>query len=492
MTLTKREITVAERYASGETYKEIAAGLNIAPSTVRNHLAAVYRKLGVSNKPQLIRELSTRISDVGILPSLETHDATAQVLRNLEEGGPPPASGASIAVMPFTTLGPAESDHVGHGVAADIQHDLTRCHDLLVSGRSSCLALYHRNRDPASVARKLGVQYVLQGTLRSERDRIRLTAELVDGATGTILWSERYDRGQNDILDIESEVARAIAAGLSLQIGETQFKRRRDLGANELTAYDWRLRGNRCLELGGRQNLDRAREYFGRALALEPGSAAAYAGLSMCFGYECDLLLAEDYAGSLDRHTELAEQAVTADESDSRGHYALTCALMLRGEYERAGFHAARSVELNPSEYHNLCNRGYSLMSLGRVEESVACFTESLRRNPLAPNSCLLAVGLIEYLETNYGRSAGALSRMTGYHVQRASTLAAACAQVGYEDTARAAVLEFERLSAEIPVCPKKPGGSGWQKFWRRAYPYLNDESFGRLLDGLRKAALPV
>lgn len=492
MKLSEREMMVAERYAEGETYKKIAAELHISPSTARNHLAAIYRKLGVKNKPELIRELSARKSDIGILPPLEAPARTAPVLCNLDRAVPLSRVGASIAVMPFVTIGPAEHDYIGHGVTADIQHDLTRCHDLFVSGRSSCLALSERRDDATSVAEKLGVQYVLQGTVRSDSDKIRLTAELVDGTSGAVLWSERYDRVLNDILDLEAEIANAIATNLSLQIKDTQFERRRHLGADELTAYDWRLRGNRCLELGGRQNLNKARDYFARAVHLEPDSAAAYAGLSMCFGYECDLLLAENYAESLERHIELAEQAIAVDESDSRGHYAIACGLMLDGQFERADLHAARGVDLNPSEYHNLCNRGYSLMSLGRVEESVACFTESLRRNPLAPNSCLLAVGLIEYLETNYGQAANALSRMTGYQLQRASTLAAACAQVGYEDAAHKAAEEFKRLSEEIPIRPTGADGSDWRNFWRRAYPYLRDDAFEHVLEGLRKAALPV
>ena len=124
----------------------------------------------------------------------------------------------------------------------------------------------------------------------------------------------------------------------------------------------------------------------------------------MSYGYECDQLLATDYACSSERHLEFAEKAVALDELDSRAHYAMCCALTLTGQLERADAHAARAVELNPSEYHNLCSRGYTLMSLNRMPESIACFGESLRRNPLAPNSCLMALGLIEYLESNYGQ----------------------------------------------------------------------------------------
>ena len=212
----------------------------------------------------------------------------------------------------------------------------------------------------------------------------------------------------------------------------------------------------------------------------------------MTYGYECDMLLADNYAESLARHLEFAERAVALDEADSRSHYAMVCSCLLIGQFERADRHAVRALELNPSEYHNLCSRGYTLMSLGRHEDSLACFNQSLRRNPLAPNSCLLALGLIEYLETNYGQSAAALSRMTAAAVQRASTLAAACAQLGHKEAARTAALEFRHLSEEVPVCPTGSETLDWQAFWRLAYPYLKEEAFERVLEGIGKAELPV
>ena len=131
-------------------------------------------------------------------------------------------------------------------------------------------------------------------------------------------------------------------------------------------------------------------------------------------------------------------------------------------------------------------------MSLGRTGESIACFDESLRRNPLAPNSCLLALGLIEYVATNYGQSANALSRMTMPYVQKASTLAAAFAQLGDGSAARTAAREFRRLSKNVPSCPTGSATSDWQAFWRRAYPYLKEDAFERMLDGIGKAELPV
>jgi hypothetical protein len=131
-------------------------------------------------------------------------------------------------------------------------------------------------------------------------------------------------------------------------------------------------------------------------------------------------------------------------------------------------------------------------MSLGRLGESVACFNESLRRNPLAPNSCLLALGLIEYLETNYGQSAIALSRMSPSYIQKYCSLAAACGQLGHEDAARAAVHEFRCLAEERPSLLSVAETKDWHTYWRLAFPYVNQKGFEHMLEGIGKAGLPV
>ena len=492
MNLSDREMTIAARYGDGETNTQIATGLGIAPATVRNHLAAIYRKLGVSNKAQLIRALSGRASSFGVLPAPLSPAKSAPVLSILDTLAEVPVPEASIAIMPLRNLGPEDYDYVAFGISADLQHALTQCHDLFVSGRASCLKQFAEHADATSAAREIGVKYVLEGTIRAHGDQIRMISKLIDVKTGIVRWSERYDSQKTEIPGIEDDIVRAIAASLALEIQTFQHRKRRHLGVEELTAYDWRLRGSQALELGGRRNLEIARSCFERALEVEPDSAAALAGLSMCYGYECDLLLTENYDACLERHRDLAEKAVKVDETDSRGHYALSCALLLGGEFDTADLHAARGLELNPSEYHTICNRGYSLMALGRPDESLACFAQSLRRNLLAPNSCLLAVGLMEYFAENYGQACTSLSRLTAYEVQRASTIAAACAQVGFQQTSQSAVAEFQKLSREIPIRPRGGPGPEWQQFWSRVYPYLKGDPFEHMLEGIRKASLPV
>jgi adenylate cyclase len=427
------------------------------------------------------------------IPPPQSSHSTISAFHVVETDVLPQVTGASIAVMPFANPGGSvDHDYFSHGITADIHGDLTRFRNLFVSGRSSCLAISDQTSDVIEIARRLGVQYLVRGSVRTDGNRLRINAELVDGETGGIMWSERYDRMMRDIFDVEVEVANTIAATLSIKIEDAQYERSKDCPPERLSAYDWILRGNRSLELGGAEHWDNAKREFGRALEFDPDSSTACAGLSITYAYECSELAAPDYSESLERHQEYAEKALALDPSDSRGHYAMSCAHTLFGQFELGHQHAERALELNPSEYHNICGLGYSLMCLDRFEESSKAFSNSLRRNPLAPNSCLLALGNIEYQEGNYGQSAIALSRMTPSYIARLSSLAATYAQLGYEEAARTTAEEFWKLVELRPGCPLPDDPKRWRNHWRLLYPWGDEESFEKLLEGFGKAGLPV
>ena len=492
MSLSTRERDVAQRYADGMTYRQIAGDLKIAPATVRNQIASIYRKLGVSNKPELIRSLARRQCELGTLPPSISTARTAPVLGIVEKSRRLSEVGASIAILPFKTLGPPDKAYFGPALSAEVQHLLSRCSDLLVSGRSSSLAVNTSKISPKAAAEALGVSYLLEGETELDASTVTVWISLLDGKTAAVLWSERYQFPVLDAPKLHWMIARDLAGLLSLKITTTQETRRARINDDALTAYDLRLRGNHCLEQGGQENLDRAKSYFARALDLNKEDAAALAGYSMCYGYECDLLLSARYDESLQKHFDFARKAVAVDPRDSRAHYALSCALMFQGEFQEADRHAELAVQLSPAEYHTSCNRGYSLLALGQIEKSVEYFEISIRRNPMAPSSCLLACALIDYVEEHYGNATTALAKITGYPVQRSSTIAAACAQEGYMVTARNAVNQFHEITRNSPLRPRSQQDQGWSEYWRKAYPYLSGEPLERLLDGLKKAALPV
>ena len=188
----------------------------------------------------------------------------------------------------------------------------------------------------------------------------------------------------------------------------------------------------------------------------------------------------------------LRSSRTALDPSDSRAHYAMSCAHTLFGRFDLGYEHAVRAMELNPGEYHNICTVGYSLMCLDRFEESSRAFSDSLRTNPLAPNSCLLALGNIEYQEGNFGQSAITLARMTPSYIARLSSLAATYSQLGYDDAARDAAREFWALVETRHGCPLPEDSGSWRNHWRLLYPWGSEESFEKLLDGIARAGMPV
>ena len=478
--ISEREKAIARRYASGETCKQVASELFISPSTVRNHVANIYRKLAVNNKPQLLQ-------------SLAQADLTAPVTGMLEQAQLPAVNGASIAVLPLKNAGSPNHNHLVAGVTNSIHNYLTRHHDLFVSGRSSCETLaFEAGGDASSAATTLGVRYVVLGTVLFEGSSVRIHIKLVDGISGAILWTDDFHNAPRSIQRLESDIAVTIAATLSLKIDDSQYESRKNLSPAQLLAYDWRLRGNKNLEAGGLENFQKARYEFKKALELEPDSAAAYSGLSMSYGYECDQLLADDYNHSLSRHLQYAEAAIRTDDADSRGHYAMGCALSMYRRYHEADSHSVRALELNPGEYHNLCCRGYTLMALGELEASVACFNESLRRNPLAPNSCLFALGLIEYLREKYGQAAYIFSRLSQTVLQKDSSLAATYGQLGYSEIAKIAGQEFQDTARRRSGYPAGASSKEWRQYWERVYAYLRPGELEHVLDGINKSGFPV
>ena len=490
--LSTREITVAKYYAKGQTYKQIARELSIAPATIRNHLASIYHKLGINNKAELIHCLPLIIDSGKGGKMFEPGTPAASVLQILDDTILQPVSNPSVAVLPFQNIGPEDKGYFCQGVTVNIHNNLTRFPDLFVSGRSSCLAINHIADDSDEVSLNLGVQYLVKGTVRIHNNTARITSELIDSVSGAVLWSDQFERQLEHILAVETEIANTIAGNLSIRLETAQYERRHNLSVDQLTAYDWQLRGYHSLEQGGAENLRQANLEFTEALKLDSKSAGACAGLSMTYCYECDQLLAENYSNSLEQHVRLADKAVALDESDSRGHYAKSCAHSWKGQFELADQHAKRALELNPSEYHNLCNRGYTLMSLDSLEGSIDCFSESLRRNPLAPTTCLFALGLIEYFESNYVQSATAFSRMSPTYLQRSCSLAAAYGQLGYDTDAKSAASEFRRNVANRSEYQASKSNSDWQLFWSKVYPHLGPDGFQQLTVGLDKAGLPI
>jgi adenylate cyclase len=277
--LSSRELEIAEGFSSGESYNQIAERLCIAPSTVRTHLTTIYRKLGVTSKLALHQYFEKRLKQ----PSQKQCDILI------------PPDKPSIAVMPFDNMsGDLEQEYFADGMAEDIITALSHSPWLFIIARNSTFTYKGIKVDAKQVANELGVKYLLEGSVRKAGNRIRVTAQLIDGTSGGHVWSEQYDRVLADIFDLQDEITQNVVASIQTQVHLTSSdpvwrNKQPNLTVWELTMRAWKLLYDFTPE-----SYITAKALLEKAINLDPESAPAYSVLSLIYHHEAFMGFAND------------------------------------------------------------------------------------------------------------------------------------------------------------------------------------------------------
>ncbi len=208
-------------------------------------------------------------------------DASPQADMADTESSLPLPDKPSIAVLPFDNMsGDPEQEFFADGLTEDIITELSRFRSLFVIARTSSFAFKGQSVNVGEIGRKLGVQYVVEGSIRKAGDQVRITAQLVEAETGNHIWAERYDRELADIFAVQDEVVQAIVGTLVGRLAKAGAERALRKSGENLTAYDLVLRGKHYLERGSKDDVLEARAIFEQALELDPNHARAYIGLA--------------------------------------------------------------------------------------------------------------------------------------------------------------------------------------------------------------------
>lgn len=470
--LSAREHMVAERYASGDTYREIAGALCIAPTTVRSHISSIYSKLGVQSKPALI----TALSVIQI-------DSVVTVTKAVER--------PSIVVLPFANMcKDADSEYFVEGIAQEIMNSLSRFRQIVVAARGSSILISKQNIDAGEAATKLGVMYALCGSVRKEEDHVRVTVNLVEGETGYQIWSEQYDQVLDDIFKVQDDVSQKIITMLVGTIERSDRVRSAHKGTDNLTAYECLLRGRHFFKdwRGSEVDVKNAREMFEKAIKIDPGYAAAYSGLAATYVEEHDHKWSNDLEATGLQAIELAHKAIDLDRYDSNAYLVLSCAYWhVKSDFEIAKSHLDTAIELNPNHYWTYCYGCWFSVCAGDLATSALHANEAIRRNPLLSDGCLWVLGLTEYLTGFYERAIATTCQIRKLESESYASLAACYSQVGRLEEARRAAREFSALSDKCPM-----NTAEWREYWS-LYLHSKDQlSVDRLIDGLGKAGMVI
>jgi TolB-like protein/DNA-binding CsgD family transcriptional regulator/Tfp pilus assembly protein PilF len=370
--LSPRELQIAQAYAGGSTYQKIADSLCIAPSTVRTHLATIYRKLEVSSK----LDLRDALNAVAAVP---------QVLAAKHRQRP---EKPSIAVLAFKNMsGDPEQEYFSDGISDDIITALSRSPWLFVIARNTTFTFKGSNVDIRRVAEDLGVRFVLEGSVRRSGDKIRVTAQLIDGLTGGHVWSERYDGQLKDVFDLQDEITRNVVASIQTTVHlntvpePVERASRPDLTVWELTMRSWYL-----LYDFDRESYAHAKTLLERALALDPESAEANMILSLINHHTALLGFAKDTLPAMETAYALARRATQLDERNEYAHWALGISCWGLLKYDESHAALERAVALNPNCSLAYGSLGTLLGIIGCSEEAILNQEIAIRSNPLDPS----------------------------------------------------------------------------------------------------------
>ena len=402
----------------------------------------------------------------------------------------------SIAVLPFTNMsGDPEQEYFSDGITEDIITELSRFRSLFVIARNSSFTFKGQAVDVTEVGRKLGVAYVVEGSVRKAGNRVRITVQLVEAATGNHLWAERYDRDLEDIFAVQDEISHMISSTLADRVEGDRLEQVKSRDETSLAAYDLILRGRELAWKYARDDNAKARELFTKATELSPDNAQAWAWLAQCLAWDFEGWWVDDPELSLELALRCATKAVQMNANVSQAQASLAYVYLYKREHDQAVHHFRRALALAPGESWTICAYGGCLLFAGDADAGLEEIARSERLNPmdtgLAEGSVLWR-SMALYTLRRYEDALAALLELPNPIVEARGWLAASYAQLGDDKAARAALADFEAQAREdFPIFPGDTPG-GWARYWWWMEPYRDDDDLEHVLEGLRKAGLDV
>ena len=393
---------------------------------------------------------------------------------------PPLPDKPSIAVLPFENMsGDPEQEYFADGMVEETTTALSRFKWLFVIARNSSFTFKGRAVDIKEVGRRLGVRYVLEGSVRKASGKVRIAGQLIDAVTGAHIWADRFERDLTDVFALQDEVTVAVVSAIQPKLLQTEIAMAARRRPENLTAYDFFLRAMQQYYHTTREGVAEAIRLAHRALELDPrfGLVAALAGVchmrNVVWGYAGDPQFERKEA------VRLARLALSIDDGDPDilAMAALISAYMV-GDSESEIEMADRAVALNPNSYFAWSGRGWVYIFAGQLEEAVRSFERAIRMSPVDPmlHTTLAGMGFAFMGLGRFDEAIGAgkkAQRQNPSYPATYSCLAAAFGHLGRDAEAREAAARLLELDSAFTISARIAPGAKL------------------MIEGLRKARLP-
>ena len=302
----------------------------------------------------------------------------------------------SLGVLPFADLS-AERDqeYFGDGISEEILNALARVGALHVAARTSCFAFRGTSIDAREIGRRLGVEALLEGSIRKAGNRVRITVQLIDARNGYHLWSERFDRDIEDIFAIQDEIARSVIDALGLSLSEREQRRFVKASTKNVEAYEFYLRARKLFQQWTRQSIELARQMFERAIELDPDFAAAWAGLATAHVY---LFGSGGRDPDLRKAHNASTRALELDPELADAHVAAGQSFSMEQRYVEAAAEFGRAIELDPTLFDAYYYYARSCFKAGDLNKALKLFQKAHSARPEDYQSAALIASVLRQL----------------------------------------------------------------------------------------------
>ncbi len=357
----------------------------------------------------------------------------------------------SLAVLRFANLSAdPEQKYFSDGLAANICARLSRFRSLRVH---SAIEFDTREKSSLQLAAELGVVYLLKGTVQREGEQVRIFVELLDGRSNEIAWSETFDRAGGSVMDIQDDVARAVAGSLWSSRGSLRAAERartfRKI-TEDFNAFDYILKGQYHKEKYSAEGLSEAHRCFARAVEIDPDCAEALGWDAWV--HICDMVMGytDDPEHSLSEAFEKARRAIEIDPDSEMGHWALADALITQGNYEMGLAQYDKAIEINPNNPDIIVTKGTELAMCGRHDEGLRLIEEGIAFNRHPPEWYAWHLGIAQFCAGHFEQAITAFNRMNQHNKDTHSYLAACYGLLDKMESASQHVAELMRLDEAI------------------------------------------
>jgi adenylate cyclase len=280
----------------------------------------------------------------------------------------------SIAVLPFVNLSnDPDNEYFSDGMSEELLNLLCKVPQLTVASRTSSFSFRGKDVDIGTVASQLGVDAIVEGSVRRSNDRVRISAQLIDGSTDRHLWSETYDRELKDVFAVQDEIAHCIVEALELNLSpKAQLCIMQRSATEDMVAYDYYLRGRYFVERG---DVDSGQQMFEKAIQLDDNYALAWAGAADCHSWRC--LWFGSTPTSRQQADECSLKALQLAPKQAEAHASRIMALTLNGVYPEAEAEFDAAIALDPQLYEAYYYGGRMFFAQGKYREAIDAFTQA-------------------------------------------------------------------------------------------------------------------